>query len=168
MIEMLVAAFILAIGILGIVMLQAMSLRATRGSSNMGTAARVAGQIIDQAELEGRLSRLNITDANRLDPKLSDLSDFNLKYINEGPESELTEVFNIKGGHVDENSQDPTVSTPFFTVITRRVEIPLPSESVGVGRMSDFQIRVTFTDSVDNANNEITRTFNLSRRIIHG
>jgi hypothetical protein len=168
MVEMLVAAFILAIGILGIVMLQAMSLRAARGSSNMGTAARIAGQIVDQAELEGRLSRLNITDANHPNPKLGDLS--NLKYISEADDQDLPpEEFNIKGGAVDTSSDDLAISTPFFTVVTKRKGVTLPTGSTGVGRMSDFQVTVTFNDSVDAVTNKpIPRTFNLTRRIIHG
>ena len=42
MIEMLMTAFVLAIGLLGLCMLQAMSLRASRGSRSLETAVQVA------------------------------------------------------------------------------------------------------------------------------
>jgi prepilin-type N-terminal cleavage/methylation domain-containing protein len=161
LIEMLVAAFILAIGILGILMLQAMSLRANRGSSNMGTATRVAERAVDQAELEGRLSRLNITDSNQANPSRGQLMD--LKYIKDGDID--TEYFDIKGEPVEESAK-------FFTVEIKRVEVQ-PVGSMGVGGMSDcgmsdFNVRVTFEDSVDATKTPIPRTFSLTRRITHG
>jgi prepilin-type N-terminal cleavage/methylation domain-containing protein len=164
MVEMLAAAFILAIGILGIVMLQAISLKASRGSANMGTAARVAGRVVDRAELEGRLSRLNITDSDLAAPSLDHFGPNFFKYINKS--DDVTEEFNIKGGPVEAESDDPTLSVPFFTVVTTRVDRPTGSASLV--KMSDFQVRVTFADNVDATKAPIPRTFNLTRRIIHG
>jgi hypothetical protein len=165
---MLAAAFILAIGILGILMLQMIAIRATRGTSNMGTAARIAGQIIDQAEMEGRLSRLNITDGNRAAPTLGDLAGFQLKYIVIEAGKQLVEEYNLKGDQVDKDNTDLMASTAFFTVATRRENIETLGASNPVGAISDFQVRVTFSDEVGVDKQIITRTFNLSRRIIHG
>ncbi|MDR1840382.1 MAG: prepilin-type N-terminal cleavage/methylation domain-containing protein [Holophagales bacterium] len=168
LIEMLVAATILAIGILGLTMLQAMSLRASRGSATMATAALVAEQIMDRAELEGRLSWLNITDANRVAPNRDiDLQNFNLKYINIKNGEKLEESFNLKGGLVVPDDPDPALSLPFFRVSTRRVAVPTAGLVGSVGQMSDLSVRIEFSDSVEN-NQVNTRTFNLTRRIIHG
>jgi hypothetical protein len=168
---MLAAAFIMAIGILGILTLQMMAIRATRGTSNMGTAARIAGRIIDQAELEGRLSWLNITDGNKIAPSLGDLNGFQLKYINLDTDKELVEQYNVKGGLIGEASEgsgDPMDNMVFFTVATRRESIDTGGALNPVGAISDFKVRVTFADAVGPDKQPITRTFNLSRRIIHG
>ncbi|MCL1893301.1 MAG: prepilin-type N-terminal cleavage/methylation domain-containing protein [Holophagaceae bacterium] len=169
LVELLVAAFILAIGILGVTMLQAIALRSSRGTINMGTAARIAGQILDEVEVEGRLSWLNITDSNRLDPNLGDLNAAVKKYISQAPGSPSTKSFNIGGTEVDETSDDPAVSTQFFTVVVERVEIePAQGVESSTGQISDFKVRITFHDNLDARGQVIPRSFNLSRRIIHG
>ena len=56
MIEMLIAAAIMAIGLLGLCMLQTFVLRSRAGSSNQAVAIQVAEQVLDQAENIGRNS----------------------------------------------------------------------------------------------------------------
>jgi prepilin-type N-terminal cleavage/methylation domain-containing protein len=168
LIEMLVAATILAVGILGLAMLQAMALRASRGSSNMVMAARLADHIMDSAELEGRLSWLNITDANRHAPSLADLNAFNLKYITIASGSAMQEVFNLKGGPVKPDSEDPAEAIAIFRASIRRVAVPAAGGAGTVGQMSDFSIRIEFSDDVDSQGNSNLRTFSLTRRVIHG
>jgi prepilin-type N-terminal cleavage/methylation domain-containing protein len=171
LVEMLAAAFIMAIGILGILTLQMMAIRATKGTSNMSTAARIAEQIIDQAEMEGRLSWLNITDGNRTAPNLGDLDGFQLKYIVLEVGKELVEEYNVKGDLVvkgGEAHEDSMASAVFFTVATRREKIDPLGAPNPVGAISDFKVRVTFADVVGADKQVITRIFNLSRRIIHG
>ena len=162
LIELLVAAAILAIGILGLAMLQAMAMRASRGSTNMATAALIAEQVMDQADMEGRLSWLNITSSNRINPTLADLNGLRYLLIRQG--EKLDEVMNIRGGVVVPGDPDPTISMPFFRISTRRTAVPGST----VGQMSDLAVRVEFTESVDNNNVASVRTFNLTRRIIHG
>ncbi|MCL1909097.1 MAG: prepilin-type N-terminal cleavage/methylation domain-containing protein [Holophagaceae bacterium] len=172
LVELLVAAFIMAIGILGVAMLQAMSLRSSRGTTNMGTAARVAGQVLDEAELEGRLSWLNATDGNRANPNVAtDLSGFGLRYINRTANavSDPTDpwfLFTMSGDRIDPSSDDPLLSTDFYTVTVRRVEVERTANPTRI--ISDIQVRVTFTDDVNANNVANVRTFNISRRIIHG
>ena len=168
LIELLVAATILAVGILGLTMLQAMSLKASRGSTNAMTAALLAGQIMDRAELEGRLSWLNITDSNRANPSLSDLQGFGLKYITIRSGEKLEETFNIKGGLVDPKNPDPIANQPFFMAATRRVAVPAAGMPGSVGQMSDMSVRVEFSDTVGRDNRVKTRTISLTRRIVHG
>jgi Tfp pilus assembly protein PilV len=56
MVEMLMAAFIMAVGLLGLAMLQTYSMRAQAGSSNQGVAVQLGEQILDEAENLGRNS----------------------------------------------------------------------------------------------------------------
>lgn len=165
MIEMLMTAFVLAVGILGLTLLQAMSLKASRGSRSMATAVLVADQVMDQVEMEGRLSWLNLTDPQTATPSLADLKDANLKYIvlPSGP-TPLEEKFNSLGGAVDTNATDPVVSTPFYTVKTNRVT----ASAVQLGTLSDFTVQVQFADQTSATNAPITRTVTICRRVLHG
>jgi hypothetical protein len=151
-------------------MLQAMSLKASRGSANAVTAALLAGQIMDRAEMEGRLSWLNITDANRANPGLGDLQGFGLKYITIKSGEKLEEAFDVRGGVVDPKAQDtPDASNlPFFKTTTRRAAVPAAGAPGSVGQMSDITVRVEFSDSVGRDNKAATRTVSLARRIVHG
>jgi prepilin-type N-terminal cleavage/methylation domain-containing protein len=162
MVEMLMTAFILSIGILGLTMLQVMSMKASRGSRSLTTAVQVAEQVMDQAELEGRLSWLNITDTNNAAPTLSDLP--NIKYITIPALGNLVETFNAKGGVTVATSLDPVEKNPFFTVTTTRI----PFNAATTGRISDISVQVQFVDAVDNSNTPIQRTISLTRRILHG
>lgn len=162
MIEMLMTAFILAVGILGLTMLQTMSLKASRGSRSLTSAILVAERVMDQAEMEGRLSWLNITDTNSAAPSLADMP--NLKYIVIPDAGSLVETFNPKGGPVNSASADPMESTPFFTVTTTRVA----ATAAVTGRISDVSVQVQFVDNVDRTNTPIQRTVSLTRRIVHG
>lgn len=65
MVEMLMAAFILAIGVLGLTSLQVITLRSNLGSRSHETALRIGNQILDAAASEGRLSWNNL---QALDP----------------------------------------------------------------------------------------------------
>jgi prepilin-type N-terminal cleavage/methylation domain-containing protein len=165
LIELLLAATILAVGLLGLAMLQAMSLRASRGSANAVTAALLAGQIMDRAELEGRLSWLNITDANRANPSLGDLQGLGLRYITIGDGEKLEETFDAGGGPVDAAGGG---APPFFRAATRRSAAPAAGAPGSVGQMSDFSVRVEFSDVVGRDNKVATRTISLTRRIVHG
>lgn len=163
MIEMLMTAFILAVGILGLTMLQTMSLKASRGSQSLTTAVLVAEQVLNQADLEGRLSWLNLTNSNQAAPTLADLP--NLRYLTIPGGGELVETFNVKGGAVVAGSPDPAVSTPFYTVTTTR----LPSAAaMATGGISDVNVQVQFADGVDSNNAPILRMVSLTRRIWHG
>jgi len=144
-------------------MLQTMSLKASRGSRSLSLAILVGEQVMDQAEMEGRLSWLNLTDTNRSAPNIAaDLP--TLRYITIPAAGQLVETFNNKGGATDAASPDPDVSTPFFTVTVTRV----PAAAAVTGGISDIMVQVQFMDSVDAANTPIQRTLTLTRRIVHG
>jgi prepilin-type N-terminal cleavage/methylation domain-containing protein len=168
MLELLLAAFILAVGILGLAMLQAMSLRASRGSSDFGTAVRIAERVMEQVELEGRLTWLNITDENTISPSTAkDLPTFNFKYISLNNGEKIMEEFNPKGDPVDPNNPDPVLAMSFFKVTTEK--LVRDNDSIGrVGQMYDFNVHVEFVENLNNNKKPITRTLNITRRIIHG
>jgi len=162
MVEMLMTAFVLAVGLLGLTMLQVMSMKASRGSRSLTTAIQVAEQVMDQAELEGRLSWLNITDTNNAAPALTDLPD--IKYIVIPADGDLVETYNARGGVTNATSPDPVEQNTFFTVTTTRV----PFDAAATGRISDISVQVQFVDDVDASNAPIQRTISLTRRILHG
>jgi len=162
MIEMLMTAFILAIGLLGLSMLQTMSLRASRGSTGLSTAVHVADTVMDQIELEGRLSWLNTTEYNPL-AAASVLPHLYYLTLTAGVGS-LVQNFNSQGTLADPTSTDPLVKYPYYTVtVTRVADVGTPT---GVGQLSDFNVQVQFSD---NANNVVKqRQVTLTRRILHG
>lgn len=163
MVEMLMTAFILAVGILGLTMLQTMSLKASRGSRSMSVAVLVAEQVLDQVEMEGRLSWLNEKDRDVRPVDLAvDLP--NLRYITLADGTPLVETFNSKGGAVDPASPDPAIQTPFFTATVTRVPVSVAQ----VSRLSDVSVQVQFVDEVDQNSAPITRTVLVTRRIVHG
>lgn len=162
MVEMLMTAFIMAIGILGLTALQVMSLKAGRGSRSLTTAVLVGEDVMDRAEMEGRLSWLNITDTNRAAPSLADIP--SLRYVTIPVGTPLVETFNSKGGVPNPASLDPAEQVPFFTVTTSRV----PFAAAATGRLSDISVQIQFTDAVDQTNAPLVRTITLTRRIAHG
>ncbi len=152
-------AFIMAVGILGLTALQVMSLKATRGSRSLGTAILVAEQVLDQAEREGRLSWLNLTDTNATNPAAL----AGLKYINLASDSSVVDKFNSKGGPVDASSMDLTEAMTFFTATTTRVA-PTKAKT---GSLSELTVVVQFVDEADKSGIGVKRYVRLNRVITH-
>lgn len=166
MIEMLMTAFILAIGILGLSMLQVMSLKASRGSRSLTTAVQVGEKVMDQVEMEGRLSWLNITDSQYTVPPAVPTQYVSLA-ASAPPAGGLEQVFNIKGQDPQPSSTDPADKNPYFTVTTYR--LPDAVGGGATGNMSNFVVRVDFVDIVNATTNaQVHRTVTLTRRILHG
>lgn len=164
MLEMLMAAFILAIGILGLSTLQVMSLRASRGSRSLSTAVQVAEAMLDQVEMEGRLSSLNVTGTPSSAPPPLPGS---LQYINQaGP---VIRTFTIKGRTPDGGAPDPVDQNPFFTATVLRSAAAI-ANTVGGQAIHDFTVTVTFGETVQagSTSSVIQRNVVLSRRVLHG
>jgi Tfp pilus assembly protein PilV len=159
MVEMLMTAFILAVGIMGLTLLQVMSLKGARGGKSLGTAVQVGEAVMDQIEMEGRLSWLNITASQAAAP--APLT--SLQYINKVPVTP-SQTFNIKGEVPVTGTGDPTDATPFYTVVIAQNNI-----AAGTGTISDFTVNVTFSDQVNPATGiAIPRKVTITRRILHG
>jgi len=164
MIEMLATAFIMAVGILGLTVLQTMALKATRGGRSLGTALLVAEQVLDQAEREGRLSWLIFMNTNGN----STAAEANWKYISltaDGSTAALDQ-FNSKGGAFDQASTDPAGSQAFFTARTTRVLVPSDGTSIN-GHLSALTVQVVFSDEAL-GQAAVVRSVTLTRMISHG
>lgn len=153
LVEMLMAALILAIGILGLTMLQILSLRAARGSQNLGIAVQLAERVMDEVELEGRLTYLNANLTQYTTPSALG----GITYITQ---SSVDQYFNI----------DPAtgnlvrVATPAGAMFHLNMA---QNVNAGIG-LSDVTVQVQFTDELDASNKPIKRTATISRRILHG
>lgn len=160
MVEMLMTAFILAVGIMGLSLLQIMSLKGARGGKSLSTAVQVGDAVMDRIEMEGRLTWLNITANQYKAPAALTTLNFVDKLTLATP---LT--FNLKGQVPIPASTDPAESAAFFTVnMVRR-----PVSALTTGKISDFTVTVTFSDTTNAATNvPITRTVTLTRRVVHG
>ena len=153
MVEMLMTAFILAVGIMGLTLLQVMSLKGARGGKSLGTAVQVGETIMDQIEMEGRLSWLNITASQLAAPAALGT----LTYINQ---AHPTQYFNTLG----EMTLTPAVDG-FYKVNNTYINVG----AAGTGTISDFTVNVTFSDQVNPATGlAIPRTVTITRRILHG
>lgn len=154
MIEMLMTAFILAIGILGLTLLQTMALRATRGSQNLGIAVQLAERVMDQAELEGRLTYLNTTLTGYTAPgALGGIS-----YITSNL---VDQYFNLDPATGQVVPVTTNTASALFHVEMKQ------TYAAGTG-LSDVTVKVDFTDAIDTSNQKITRTATVTRRILHG
>jgi prepilin-type N-terminal cleavage/methylation domain-containing protein len=158
MVEMLMTAFILAIGILGLTMLQVMSLQGSRGGRSLTTAVQVADRVMDQIELEGRLTWLNTTDTQFTAPAAPGA----LQFINGAT---VKQSYDLQGKYLGPPT-DPPAPGQFFTVTTTRLATAVGAGPTG--QIHDFTVRVDFTDNVDVNNAAVPRSVTLTRRILHG
>jgi prepilin-type N-terminal cleavage/methylation domain-containing protein len=153
MVEMLMTAFILAVGIMGLTLLQVMSLKGARGGKSLGTAVQVGEMVMDQIEMEGRLSWLNLTATQLAAPGALGA----LTYINQ---AHPTQNFNIQG----EVTLTPAVDG-FYAVNTTWANVG----NAGTGTISDFTVDVLFSDQADPVSGiKIPRHVVLTRRVLHG
>jgi hypothetical protein len=157
---MLLTAFILAVGIMGLTLLQVMSLKGAQGSRSLSTAVQVGEAVMDRVEMEGRLTWLNQTNSQYNAPSALTT----LQFVNQGPlAAPLT--FNIKGQTPDPNSTDPAVKTPYFSVNVAQADVA----NAGTGKITDVTVTVTFSDVANPTTNlPITRTVTFTRRVLHG
>jgi len=170
MVEMLMAAFVLAIGLLGLASLQVMSMKATRGGKSLNSAVQVAERVMDQIEMEGRLSWLNVTDSAYATPTALDTLSYIGKNYSKVGETEdysgkLYLVFDDQGKAL---SDTPTAGGEKPTgryVATITATAPVAGST---GRISDFTVTIEFADQVDKSKQPIQRTVSLTRRILHG
>jgi prepilin-type N-terminal cleavage/methylation domain-containing protein len=156
MIEMLMTTFILAIGLLGLCMLQTMSLRAGRGSTSLSTAVKVAEGVMDEVEQQGRLSWLNIASTGYTGLSVPTGS---VNYIAIPANSQSAPLyFDTQGIQVTSQS--------LITVI-----IYHPDEvgtNGGAGFLGDYNVVATFSDTVNGSGTPVQRTVSITRRIAHG
>ena len=159
-IEVLVSALILGIGILGLTLLQVMTVRSATGARALNTGVLVAESLLDRIELEGRLSWLNLTNngSNAIQPLST------LQYVNQTKLSTPL-LFNAKGAPPNSTTTDPADQVAFYTVNL----VQTPISTLTSGGLSDFTVTVTFADASQRSGGPtVYRTVNLTRRILHG
>lgn len=152
MVELLMAAFILAIGLLGLAALQLMALRATRGSQNQGLAIQLAEKIMDQVELEGRETYLNTEITQYSSPTALG----GITYITN---NSVDQYYNLDPatGNLVQTAASPHA---LFHVNMKQVY------SAGVN-LSDVTVKVDYQETA-NGGGQVLRSATIARRILHG
>ncbi|WP_052572625.1 type IV pilus modification PilV family protein [Holophaga foetida] len=151
LVEMLMAAFIMAIGLLGLTMLQVMSIRGAQGGKSLSIAVGLAEQIMDQVEVEGRATYLNANFTDYSSPTPLN----GLKYITEDTVTDYYRIDPATGGAVGATAADAQ-----FTVVM--------SQTYSAGTtLSDVTVDVTFSDA-SSGGAPIQRKASVTRRILHG
>ncbi len=150
MVEMLMAAFIMGIGLLGLAMLQTMALRTNVGSRAQSTAILLAEGLLDDIQTNGRAAklwtRMGSTPPGDLMTFFGGAGSTNLQY-------------NYAGRRLPD-ADDPT---PFYTVVVDRVAAVAPAAQIG--GLADFTVTVSWTEGTGPSGAALTRNVVLTRRI---
>lgn len=153
LVEMMMAAVILGVGILGLTLLQAMALRGRGSSQNRNTAVEVGERILDQVEEEGRTTWLNDTSTS-LAPGAA-VPD--LLYFNAG-QPNVTQYFDVTGTPL------ASIQHSVFTTVTSGIAVANPGAT---GSLSDVTVTVTFQEA-SRPGQTVTHQVVLTRRVLHG
>jgi Tfp pilus assembly protein PilV len=152
MIEMLVAAFVMAIGILGLAMLQTYAIRTQAGSRAVDQAVLIGKRILEQAELTGRYSlyasRKSVAPVTP-SPDYFGANTFTLYYSPAGL---------------------PTDGSGFFTAVvtpTTAAGNGIVAPVQGLGGIGMVSVTVSWQEAIAGANQTTTRQITLSRRITY-
>lgn len=163
MIEMLMAAFILAIGILGLTALQTMSVKAATGSRGLNTAVLVAERVMDEIEANGRNCLLYVQSAVPGDPVTAHLSDV-FTSPSRVPPAAPNRTYNFAGRI---NAADPVDPNPYFSLyiqpdITVGAAHPgVVAPVAGLGGIANMTVVVQWTETAGAAPRQVA----LSRRV---
>jgi hypothetical protein len=138
MIEMLMAAFILSIGVLGLAALQVMVMKNSSVSKMRTTGIQVGQSILESVDTEARQQRLFRTQdlGGASVPGLS-------SYFLGAP---VNGTYNIYGTPVNAASTDPLEKVSLFTTVTTGVQVT-PGASATTGSTWQFQVDVSYNDT---------------------
>lgn len=163
MVEMLMAAFVLAIGILGLSMLQTMSLRSTTSSRGLNTAVLVAERVLDEIEANGRNSQLYVRAQPTMNPVTAGLTAvFTTPAV--APPAAPSRTYNFAGRLA---TGDPIDPTPYFRVYIQPqiaagdpgVVVPVP----GLGGVANMVVMIQWLED----GSGVARQVVLSRRVAY-
>lgn len=149
MIELLIAAVILAVGILGLTSLQVMAVKTNTGTRALNTAVDIGNQILDNAATESRLSWNNLLAAS---PQTLPSA----VYLN--PTTGARTEFYDQSGLLLGNGTTAPTGTVFTVVTTSTAGIAMGSTDGG--RTTTVQVVVRFNDTPTHQ-----RTVTLSRSV---
>lgn len=152
MVEMLVTAFVMAVGILGLAMLQTFAIRTRTGSRARDQAVQVGMRILEQAELQGRYSLY--ASRKNVAPTTPDPNYFG--------NAAFTQYYGPTGL--------PTNGAGFFTAVvtpTTAAGSGIVAPVQGLGGIAMVSVTVSWQEAVAGVNQTATRRITLSRRITY-
>jgi hypothetical protein len=162
MVEFLMAAFILAIGLLGLATLQIMALRTSTSSRGMNTSILVAEGVMERINSEARQSYLGMifNGAPTWTPRYITKAPLapGVKQTDPVPGAALKDYYNFDGDPL------PSAVGAYYTVYSW-----VDSQTVGVGTTDRYFIRAEFNESPDPKNPGVLvkRSINLVRSVVH-
>jgi len=162
MVEFLMAAFILAIGLLGLASLQLMALRTTTSSRGISTAILVSEGVMERINSEARQSYLGMV--------FNSAPTWTPRYITKAPvvaavaptaavpANAIIDYYDFAGDPL------PSAVGAYFTASSW-----VDTQTLGVGTSDRYVVRVEFNESPDPANpgNFVKRAINLIRTVVH-
>jgi prepilin-type N-terminal cleavage/methylation domain-containing protein len=143
MIEMLMAAFILSIGLLGLAALQVMVVKSGTVSKSRTTAIQVGQAILEAIDTEARQQRLFRT----FDPGNASIPGLSTYFGG----TAITGTYNIYGTPVNSSSSDPLEKATLFTTSTLGTQVATGASATS-GKTYQFAVTVNFTDTPNSAN----------------
>ncbi len=148
MVELLLTAFILAVGVLGLTMLQVMSMRASSGGRALNTAVMVGEATLESIQSEGRQKSLF------------------MKFGGTAPATTYFGAAIAPQYYAFDGTVLPTQDSAFFTVTITPADVVAAGNA---GRTRHFTVVVTFADTPNPANPTltVTRTVTLSRQVAY-
>jgi len=158
MIELLMTAFIMAVGILGLTALQSIALTAATRSKGYNGAVSVAGHILEGIESQARQRWLIITNDST--------AAFPAYAPNYFAGVDVTENFTFNGHYPDASAANPVDQNVFFTVVTRAA--PVLHTVAGSGAIRNYTVTVTFNEAGAAGQAILTRTVVISKTVLYG
>ena len=156
MIEMLMAAFIMAVGLLGLAMLLVMSVHSGAGGRLRTMGIAVGQSVLELVDTEGRQQRLFRTlDPADAAPALS------AYYSTTTP---VTRTYNIYGTAVNAASADPLERAAIYTA-TSTCSKDATGATATSGSVYTFRVVVTYTDSAGTGGGTTTHTQTFYRKV---
>lgn len=158
MVELLVASFILSIGLLGLAGLQTMSMRTNADSTRVGLAVQISELKLEAIEGMARQRMLFLKYSNPFPsaaPTIFDGASETLFFDRDG-------TLQTSGGAP---ITAPTANTVYTLVTTSTLEQAVVAN---FGGMRSFRVSASFPESIDQKTGlPITRTITLTRRIMY-
>jgi type IV pilus modification protein PilV len=118
LVELLLTAFILSIGLLGLAALQASAMRGHLGSKTRDAAAYFASSVLDRLKADGQVTAAQRLNNQAISPAAILASaplDTQISYQAPNSSGTLQSQFNIRGGPLEPTSGNLDESTPMFT-----------------------------------------------------
>lgn len=155
LVELLVAAFIMAVGLLGLAALETVALKSNTRSRGYNTGVLVASQVLDSAEAQARQSLQVQTNGGTVT--------YGIDYFANAP---VVERFTFKGARPDPAAVNAVDRNAYFTATTTSANAG--NYSGATGRLAVVTTVVTFQEALSQGSALVTRTITLSRNINHG